>query len=118
MTHSRQPTSSRTVGAWVAAALVLVGFLLGLVLSYVLEGVLAGSTVGDERSLTADLVGALLTIVLVLVPASVAWRQGRRAETDGDPRGAYPRLVGAVLGGLGIAVVVVQLVVNASSGAY
>ena len=104
--------------AWAGVVLVPVMFLVGLVVAYVLEGVVAGDTVGDERSLAADLLGVVVVALLVVVPAVWARRSGRRAETDGDPRGRTPAVLGPGLAALAIAFVLVQVVLNASRGTY
>ncbi|WP_418276965.1 hypothetical protein ACNHYB_03340 [Isoptericola jiangsuensis] len=116
-TGSAKQTST-TAAAWVAVVAVPVMFVIGLGGAYVIEGLVAPDLMGDDRSFLADLLGAILIIVLVLVPGMLAWRLGGRALRQGDQRGGVPRVVGPALAAVAVLFVVVQMIVNAASGSY
>lgn len=116
---SNMPSGRNAVAlAWLAAAFVAVGAVAGLLLAYWVEGLIDPDTVGEERSLTVDLVSLVILIVAVGLPGVAAWRWGGEAEASGDGRGRAPRLMGAVFAGLVVLSVAVQLVVNAAGGRY
>lgn len=102
--------------AWLMAALVPVMFVVGLLAAYAIEGVVAPDTEGNQRSLVSDLLGAIVTSVLVLLPAVGAWRRGSHAESLGYT--SAPRLLAAALAAVAEVVVVAQVVLNASAGRY
>jgi hypothetical protein len=85
-------------GAWIAVAMLPVGFVLSMVVG---EGLFAmlGYDSGDEDAPAGAVALAGGTGILVfLVPCVAAWVLGRRAVADGDPQGRAPALVGAVVG--------------------
>jgi hypothetical protein len=85
-------------GAWIAVAMLPVGFVLAMVVG---EGLFAmlGYDSGDEDAPAGAVALAGGTGILVfLVPCVAAWVLGRRAVADGDPQGRAPALVGAVVG--------------------
>ena len=109
---------SRLALAWLAVALVAVGAVVGLLLAYWVEGLIDPDTVGDERSLTVDLVSLLILGVAAGLPGLAAWRWGGEVEASGDGRGRVPKLIGVVFAGLLVLSVLVQLIINAADGRY
>ncbi|WP_299450009.1 hypothetical protein [uncultured Serinicoccus sp.] len=118
MSTTPESPRSRLVGAWVAVALTPVFVAAGLVIAYALEGWVAPDLTGSQRSLTSDLLGAVVVLVLTAVPAAVCWRWARSVEAAGGSGAALPRRVAAAAVLLVAAFLVVQLVRNGMQGLY
>jgi len=100
-----QNRGGRARGAWIAVAMLPVGFVLAMVVGEGLFSML-GHDSGDENAPAgAVALAGGAGILVFLVPCVAAWILGRRAVADGDPQGRAPALVGAV-------VAVVFLVLN------
>lgn len=84
--------------AWIAVALIPVGFILALVLG---EGLLSaygyGTGEGDPP-FWAVLAAAGPALVVFAIPCAAAWVLGRRAAAAGEPNGTLPAWIGAVVG--------------------
>ena len=96
--------------AWIAVATIPVGFVVSMLVG---EGIF--SALGHESSDEDTPAGAVALaggagIVVFLVPCVAAWFLGRRARAGGEPEGATPALVGAVVGIVFVALNMVQVV--------
>lgn len=84
--------------AWVAVALIPVGFVLAFAVGQGLYAVLGYKPEDATEPLWVALVAGVPAIVLFLVPCGAAVWYGNRARAEGHRAGLLPLVLGAVLG--------------------
>lgn len=92
--------------AWVGVALVPVAFALAFAAGSGVYAWMGYQPENADAPLWAVVVASTVVVLIVLIPCVAAVVLGRRAIKDGERRGVYPAVIGAVAG---VAVVALTL---------
>jgi hypothetical protein len=100
----------RTRRAWIAVWTIPVGFVLAMVVGEGLFSMFGYDSSDEDAPAGAVAVAGGAGILVFLIPCVAAWILGRRARAAGEPEGATPALVGAVVGAAFVGLNLLQLV--------
>jgi hypothetical protein len=100
----------RTRRAWIAVWTIPVGFVLAMVVGEGLAAALGYESPDEDAPAGVMALAGGAGIVVFLIPCVAAWVLGRRARAAGEPQGATPALVGAVVGAAFVAMNLVGVV--------
>jgi hypothetical protein len=106
----RAPRADQLGLAWLAVALIPVFFLLSMAVGYALYELTGYPADTGVAPLWADLVVAVCSTLVFLLPCSAAIVYGRRAQQHGNRGGIAPMAIGACAGIAVIALTVVTVV--------
>lgn len=99
--------------AWIWVASLPVAFVLAMVTGEGLISALGYESGGDTAvPLGPALVAGVPAMLLVVVPALLAYRAGMKARREGDERGTVPATIGGVVGAMFLVTNLLGLVVG------
>jgi hypothetical protein len=105
-TEKPAPRETWSGRAWLAVGLVPIAAFASFALGYLLFDLLGYEAGAGTEPLWADLVGAVVTLLVCLPPCVAAVVYGRRARRVGERGGLLPLTIGA-LAGVGLTTLVV-----------